>query len=204
MLMKKIRNLAAAIGSGLILVLMVAGCGGNATPAVQLVPTIAVTAGSPAPTSDLNLSTPASIATIATMPSSTIDPAVSAAATCTKLNLNTLTEDQLLQNIPNFSSALASTFLAGRPYGSIQQFRQAMLQQVDAPQLANFEQYVYVPITLNDADAATLMQIPGVTAEIAAELIAGRPYTDNIAFLAALGRQVNAAQVLAAHCYLVQ
>ncbi|MFN8419004.1 MAG: hypothetical protein U0528_07140 [Anaerolineae bacterium] len=198
--MKRMRNITVI---GLFLMLIITGCG-SATPAAQLEPTIAVTAGSPEPTVDPNLSTPASIATIATMPSSTIDPAVSAAATCTKLNLNTLTEDQLMQTIPDFTSRMVREFLEYRPYVSIQQFRREIGKYVDAAQVTAWEQYVYVPIAVNDADADTLMQIPGVTAEIAAELATGRPYTDNIAFLAMLGRQINADQVVAANCYLAQ
>jgi radical SAM superfamily enzyme with C-terminal helix-hairpin-helix motif len=123
---------------------------------------------------------------------------ISAVADCVKLDLNTLTEDDLMATIPDFSSRMVREFFEYRPYVSIQQFRREIGKYVDETQVADYEQYVYVPIDVNEADADTLMQIPGVDATLAESLIAGRPYTDNQAFLDAL----NADQAAQARCYL--
>src|SRR6185503_11601035 len=113
-------------------------------------------------------------------------PPDTAAATCTKLNLNSLTEDQLMSTIPNFSTRMVREFFEYRPYVSIQQFRREIGKYVDQNQVAEWEQYVFVPIDPNQADAATLMQIPGVDATQADALISGRPYASTQAFIDAL------------------
>jgi DNA uptake protein ComE-like DNA-binding protein len=124
--------------------------------------------------------------------------AQAATADCVKLDLNTLTESDLMATIPDFSSRMVREFFEYRPYVSIQQFRREIGKYVDEIQVADYEQYVYVPIDVNEADADTLMQIPGVDATLGETLIAGRPYTDNQAFLDAL----NADQAAQARCYL--
>ena len=45
---------------------------------------------------------------------------------------------------------------------------------------------MYVPVDANQSDAETLKQIPGVTDEVAAQLIAARPFATQDAFLAKL------------------
>jgi radical SAM superfamily enzyme with C-terminal helix-hairpin-helix motif len=122
--------------------------------------------------------------------------------TCVKLNLNDLTEDELMSTIPNFTSRMVREFFEYRPYVSIQQFRREIGKYVDETQVTEWEQYVYVPVSPNDSDAETLMQLPGVDETIAATLIEGRPYVDNGAFLGALAAVVTAEQTAEAACYL--
>jgi DNA uptake protein ComE-like DNA-binding protein len=124
------------------------------------------------------------------------------AVSCAKLNLNEVTEDALMSTIPNFSSRMVREFMEYRPYASIRQFRQEIGKYVDASQVAEYEKYVYVPVVVNDADAETLMQLPGVEAAVAAELMKSRPYASNEIFLAALGERVNEQQIAEATCYL--
>jgi DNA uptake protein ComE-like DNA-binding protein len=121
---------------------------------------------------------------------------------CAKLNLNEVTEDALMSTIPGFSSRMVREFMEYRPYASIRQFRQEIGKYVDANQVAEYEKYVYVPVVVNDADAETLMQLPGVEAAVAAEAMKSRPYASNEAFLAALGERVNEHQIAEARCYL--
>jgi DNA uptake protein ComE-like DNA-binding protein len=121
---------------------------------------------------------------------------------CTKLNLNELTEAQLMATIPGFSSRMVREFLEYRPYASIQQFRQQIGKYVDATQVAEYEKYVYVPVDPNNSDAQTLMQLPGVDATVAAALANGRPYASNDAFLQALHASVSADQLAQEKCYL--
>jgi radical SAM superfamily enzyme with C-terminal helix-hairpin-helix motif len=93
-------------------------------------------------------------------------------------------------------------FMEYRPYISIQQFRKEIGKYVDANQVAAYEQYVYVPVDVDQADAATLQQLPGVDAAIADQLIAGRPYGSSQAFLTKLAGLVSAADAQQAAAYL--
>src|SRR5690349_10714428 len=69
-----------------------------------------------------------------------------------KLNLNTVSGDELLATIPNFPNRMVREFQEYRPYISIQQFRQEIGKYVDDAQVAEYEKYVYVPIAINDSD----------------------------------------------------
>jgi len=127
-----------------------------------------------------------------------------ASATCAKLNLNDLTEDQLMTTIPNFNPRMVREFLEYRPYVSIQQFRREIGKYVDANQVADYEKYVYAPVSANDSDAASLMQLPGVDAAIADKLISARPYASPQAFMDALAGYVSPDQAAQASCFLSQ
>ena len=73
---------------------------------------------------------------------------------------------------------------------------------VDDAHVAEYEKYVFVPISVNDADVETLQQIPGLDASAAQALIDGRPYADNEAFLRALARYISEAELAVARSYL--
>ncbi|MCB8935801.1 MAG: hypothetical protein H6663_10080 [Candidatus Promineofilum sp.] len=120
----------------------------------------------------------------------------------TRLNLNTVGGDELLATIPGFSARMVREFQEYRPYVSISQFRREIGKYVSDEVVAGYEQYVYVPVDINNADEATLMQLPGVDETVAAALVAGRPYAGNDAFLAALAGQVSAEDAAAAAGYL--
>lgn len=121
-----------------------------------------------------------------------------------KLNLNTVTEEQLMATIPNFPSRMVREFEEYRPYVSIQQFRKEIGKYVSAEQVTAWEQYVYVPIDVDAADAATLQQIPGVDAAVADTLIAARPYGGAAAFTTKLATLIPQDQATAAQAYVVQ
>lgn len=123
-------------------------------------------------------------------------------AACTLLNLNTVTEAELMATIPNFSSRMVREFMEYRPYVSIQQFRREIGKYVDAATVAEYEKYVYVPVQPNDSDAETLMQMPEVTEEIAQTLISGRPYASTEVFQEMLETWIPDDQVDEATCYL--
>jgi DNA uptake protein ComE-like DNA-binding protein len=171
------------MGSTALLALVLAACGSAAT-------------GSPATGSTLPTSTQSGAAAATAQTGS---PAATATA---KLNLNAVTEDQLLSTIPNFNSRMVREFMEYRPYISILQFRKEIGKYVSAEQVAAYEQYVYVPIDVDQADTATLQQLPGVDTTIADALIAGRPYGSNQAFLAKLAGSVSVANVKQAETYL--
>lgn len=180
-------SLRAAL-AGSLLVLALAACQASA-------PAAAPTAAPPAAATAMPAA--AAQASVEATPA----PAA-ASAVAAKLNLNTATADDFLAAIPGFSSRMTREFLEYRPYISIQQFRAEIGKYVDDAQVAQYEQYVYVPIALNDSDAATLQQIPGLDANEAAELMAGRPYAAADAFLAKLAGYVSAAELAVARTYL--
>ena len=119
-----------------------------------------------------------------------------------KLNLNEASGDDFLNAIPNFSSRMVREFQEYRPYISIQQFRREIGKYVSDEQVAEYEQYVYVPVDVDESDAATLTQLPGVDEAIAEMLIGERPFGSNDAFLTALATHVSADDVSLAVGYL--
>ena len=119
-----------------------------------------------------------------------------------KLNLNTASEAEFMAAIPGFGKRMAHEFEEYRPYRSIQQFRREIGKYVDAAQVAEYEKYVFVPINENEADAATLRQIPGLDEKEAGELVAGRPYATRDAFLSKLSERVSADELAVAKTYL--
>lgn len=122
--------------------------------------------------------------------------------TIDRINLNDMTREELLETIPDFGSRMVREFFEYQPYVSIQQFRQEIGKYVDDEQVAFYESYVYVPVDVNECDAETLKQIPGLSDEIADVLMAARPFDTNDAFLAALSEHVSEEQLDAAVAYL--
>ncbi|MER3437799.1 MAG: hypothetical protein C4346_09560 [Chloroflexota bacterium] len=124
-------------------------------------------------------------------------------ATWVTYNLNTMTEDQILA-IPGTGDRMVREFTEYRPYTSIEQFRKEIGKYVDADVVAGYERYVFVPVDPNQADDATLRQLPGVDADKAKTLASGHPYADQAAFVAALGKLVAPDFAALAPAYLVE
>lgn len=158
----------------LLFAMLVAACGSGAT-------------------NQANTGTPAASSPAASQPSNTAPKA--------KLNLNTASETDFM-TIPGMTKRMVHEFMEYRPYQSIQQFRREMSKYVSPAVITDYEKYVYVPISENDADAATLQQVPGLDASEAEELIKGRPYASRDAFLAKLSTKVSADELAVAKTYL--
>ena len=126
------------------------------------------------------------------------------AAVLDKINLNDMTREELLETIPDFGSRMVREFFEYQPYVSIQQFRREIGKYVDDDQVAYYESYVYVPIEVNDSDAETLKQMPGVDDATAESLMAARPFDSSDAFLAALSEHVSEQQLDLAASYLTE
>ena len=124
------------------------------------------------------------------------------ASTVTKLDLNSATAEQLA-NVPGSGDRMVREFLEYRPYISIVQFRRELGKYIPEAQITAYEDYLYVPVSPNASDEATLQQLPGVDGTVAAELAAGRPYASNEAFLAELASWVGEADAAAAAAYLI-
>ena len=118
-----------------------------------------------------------------------------------KLNLNTASENDFL-TIPGMTTRMVHEFMEYRPYKSIQQFRKEMSKYVSSAVIADYEKYVYVPISQNGSDPATLQQIPGLDAAEAEALIAGRPYASPEAFEAKLAEKLTADELAVAKSYI--
>jgi DNA uptake protein ComE-like DNA-binding protein len=118
-----------------------------------------------------------------------------------KYNLNTASTEQFM-SIPGAGERMTREFEEYRPYTSIGQFRGEIGKYVSPQEVAAFEAYVFVPVDPNQADTDTLQQLPGVTAEVADALIAGRPYDSPETFLTALGQHAPAELVAAADTFL--
>lgn len=129
------------------------------------------------------------------------EPVTASEPPAERINLNTATGDDF-RTIPGVGDRMVHEFEEYRPYASIAQFRREIGKYVDEEQVAAYEQYVYVPVHIGEADAATLQQLPGVTEAIAEDLIAGRPYATTAAFLDALAQHVTAEQRAEAERYV--
>src|SRR5947207_2607630 len=116
--------------------------------------------------------------------------ASTAASPTTKINLNTATAEQIL-TVPNAGQRMVREFMEYRPYTTILTFRQEIGKYVDAATITAYEQYVYVPVDVNQADVATLEQLPSVDDTIANALIAARPYATADAFVTKLATYVS-------------
>ncbi len=135
-------------------------------------------------------------------PTATSDSAIptqgsSRETTTLKLNLNTAGAEDFL-TVPGVGNRMVREFMEYRPYTSILQFRREIGKYVAAAQVAEYEKYVYVPVDVNQADAETLKQLPGVDEAVAADLMAARPYASSDAFLARLATYVSTEQLEAA------
>ena len=120
-----------------------------------------------------------------------------------KLNVNTAKLAELA-TLPDVGKKMVHEFEEYRPYVSISQFRREIGKYVDTAQVAEYEKFLYVPIVVNESDAATLQQLPGVTADIAKTLEQHRPYSTNAAFLIELAKHVTDPQARTGASYLKQ
>lgn len=121
-----------------------------------------------------------------------------------KLNINTASQTDLMNAIPNLGSRMIHEFEEYRPYKSIQQFRKEIGKYVGQDQVAEYEKSIFVPIDENQSDSPTLQQIPGLDATEAQQIIAARPYASRDAFLEKLRGMVSADELAIAKTYLSQ
>lgn len=118
-----------------------------------------------------------------------------------KLNINTASEEEF-RTIPGVGDKMVHEFEEYRPYVSIQQFRKEIGKYVDEEQVAAYEKYIFVPVSPNESDAASLQQLPGVEEDAAQQLIDGRPYDSNEAFIEQLSSLINEQELSTAKTYL--
>ncbi|MFT5584232.1 MAG: DNA uptake protein ComE-like DNA-binding protein [Cognaticolwellia sp.] len=118
------------------------------------------------------------------------------------VNLNIASKEQIQAGVPGIGDKMIHEFEEYRPYVSISQFRKQMGKYVDAPTIAQYERFVFVPVDPNACDAETMAQLPGVTPAKAESLIAKRPFVDRDTFLNALVEVVAEADYAGAKAML--
>lgn len=202
--MSKFSRILLPLAAILILALA-AACAAPSAPPPPAAATAAPAAATAAPQATQAPAQPNAVVGIvtATPVNPNAEPSGVTASVFTKLNLNSASRQEFF-TIPNVDERIIAEFEQSRPFTSIGQFRQQLGNSVDPATVAAFENFVFVPIDVNQADAETLQQIPSVTPDIAAELIAGRPYGTNQNFLAKLVTLVSAEDVAVAQNYLAQ
>src|SRR5829696_5244703 len=119
-----------------------------------------------------------------------------------KYNLNTASGEQFM-SIPGAGERMTREFEEYRPYTTIAQFRGEIGKYVSPQEVAAFEEYLFVPVALNQIDVDTLQQLPGVNADVAQTLSADGPFDTIESFLAALETTIAPELVAFAKPYVV-
>lgn len=117
------------------------------------------------------------------------------------INLNSASESEILL-IPGMTKKMAHEFEEYRPYASMEQFRREIGKYVDADEVARLEQYVFIPVNLNNASDTEIMAIPGMTKRMAHEFDEYRPYSDLEQFRREIGKYVDADEVARLESYV--
>lgn len=110
------------------------------------------------------------------------------------INLNHATRDEIML-VPGMSRRMAHEFEEYRPYSSIEQFQREIGKYVGDEEVARFEQYVFVPLSLNSASSDDLATIPGISLRMVHEFEEYRPYTSIEQFRREIGKYVNEDEV---------
>ena len=97
------------------------------------------------------------------------------AADVATINLNTASESEIL-SIPGTGDRMLREFLEYRPYSNITGFQVELGKYVGDAQIAEWEQYVFVPTDPNTATVAQLTALKGIDEATAQAIIAGRSY----------------------------
>lgn len=118
------------------------------------------------------------------------------------LNLNSASDDEIML-IPGASSRLVKEFRAGRPYTSLAQFRANMAKSMDAKELARLEQYVFVPVNINNASDDDVLSIPGAGRRMVREFKEYRPWVSFEQFRKEIGKYVDKKEVARLEKYVI-
>ena len=131
---------------------------------------------------------------VALMQATTDSAHAAAAATATRLNPNSATEEQL-RAIPQLNAELIAIIQKGKPFATIGAFDKAIGNKLNADQKKQLYTSLFVPINLNTASNDDIMLIPGMTKRMAHEFEEYRPYTSMEQFNREIGKYVDQAEV---------
>lgn len=110
------------------------------------------------------------------------------------INLNSASREEILL-VPGVGERMAHEFEEYRPYTSMAQFRREIGKYVDDDEVARFEQFVFVPINLNEASEEDILSIPGVGDRMLHEFLEYRPYRSIEQFRREIGKYVSEDEV---------
>ncbi len=110
------------------------------------------------------------------------------------INLNSASREEILL-VPGVGERMAHEFEEYRPYTSMAQFRREIGKYVDDDEVARFEQFVFVPINLNEASEDDILSIPGVGDRMLHEFLEYRPYKNIEQFRREIGKYVSEEEV---------
>lgn len=118
------------------------------------------------------------------------------------LNLNNTTREEILL-VPGVGPKMAHEFEEYKPYKTMAQFAREMGKYIDDAEVARLQQYVFVPINLNDATDADMLSIPGVGSRMLREFKEYRPYKNAEQFRREIGKYVDDNEVKRLERYLI-
>ena len=111
------------------------------------------------------------------------------------INLNSASNEEMLL-VPGAGPRMAHEFEEYRPWdGGIALFRREIGKYVDEDEVARLEQYVFVPLDLNNASTEDMMTIPGAGSRMVHEFEEYRPYVDMAQFRREMGKYVDDKEV---------
>ena len=106
------------------------------------------------------------------------------------MNLNTTAEVDFKQ-VPGVGDKMAHEFEEYRPYTSVEQFRREIGKYVSEEEVAQYENFVFVPVNLNTASKEEILAIPGVGDKMLHEFEEYRPYESMEQFRREIGKYVD-------------
>lgn len=118
------------------------------------------------------------------------------------LNLNDTSEEEILL-VPGVGDRMAHEFEEYRPYIHLAEFRREIGKYVDDDEVARLEQFVFVPVDLNEATDEDILSIPGIGDRMLHEFKEYRPYTAIEQFRREMGKYVDEGEVARMERYVV-
>ena len=118
-----------------------------------------------------------------------------------RLNLNSAPESEILL-IPGMDGKMAHEFEEYRPYSSMEQFRREIGKYVSEEEVARLEQYVFIPVHLNEGTEEDFKQIPGMTPKMVHEFEEYQPYESMEEFRREIGKYVDEDEVARLESYV--
>ncbi|MCZ6915529.1 MAG: hypothetical protein O7I93_02030 [Gemmatimonadetes bacterium] len=110
------------------------------------------------------------------------------------INLNEASRQEILL-VPGVGNRMAHEFEEYRPYVALAVWRREMGKYVDDDEVARMEQFVFVPIDLNNASDDDILSIPGLGNRMLHEFKEYRPYVGIAQFRREMGKYVDDDEV---------
>ena len=118
-----------------------------------------------------------------------------------QVDLNNASDAEIML-IPGMTGRMAHEFEEYRPYTSLAQFRREIGKYVSEEEVARFEQYIFIPMNLNDAALEDFAEIPGMTPKMVHEFEEYRPYRSMEQFRREIGKYVDEDEVARLQSYV--